>query len=100
MVPTIFDSEPKSKVDQAIAELRRAGYEVFHRPRPLDDPPSESLRVIAPSSVSTEDIHEAKNAVVDEIAAIVEKFGGCIYGGTTVGLDHIPFSEDVWSYDR
>jgi hypothetical protein len=91
MVPAIIDSEPKSKVDQAVAELRQTGYEVFRRPAPrlrVEDPPSESLEIIAPGPDSPGKFRKAIDsvliAVLNEVNAIVEKHGGMCWMGSTV----------------
>jgi hypothetical protein len=84
-----FDLDP----DLAAAELRQAGYEVYRLPdkchallvHPLDD----FIEAVIEGSNDPKVI----DAIMDEVEAIVRKYGGLCFECGPIGPDHVPFAE-------
>jgi hypothetical protein len=84
-----FELDP----DLAAAELRQAGYEVFLLPdkysgrlaHPLDD----FIEAVIPGPNDPKVI----DAIMNEIEAIVGRYGGVCFECGPIGRDYVPFAE-------
>src|SRR5262245_58429974 len=80
-------------VDRAADELRQAGYEVTRLPdrfgallaHPLDD--------FIEAYIEGADDVEVIHAIMDEVNAIVERYGGLCFECGPIGPDHTPFAD-------
>ena len=80
-------------VDAAATELQQAGYEVFRMPEKyrgrLAHPRDDFIEAV----IAGPDDDVVIDAMMDEVQAIVRKYGGSCYEGGPVERDYVPFAD-------
>jgi hypothetical protein len=84
-----FELDP----DLAADELRQAGYEVFSMPDKYGALLTHPLDNFIEAVISAPNDVKVIDAIMDEVDAIVGKYGGTCFGCGPIGRDHIPFAD-------
>jgi hypothetical protein len=86
-----FELDPAA----AAAELRWAGYEVFLLPEKYRHLLTHPLDDFIEAHIEGPDDPKIINAIVSEVEAIVDKYGGVCMEFGPVREDHVPFADFV-----
>ena len=87
-------------VDRAADELRQAGYEVTQLPDRLGGHLAHPLDDFIEAHIEGPDDPKVIHAIMDEVNAIVERYGGLCFECGPIGPDHMSFADSFKDIGR
>jgi hypothetical protein len=92
-----YTTDPECEIEldpeRAAAELREAGYDVFLMPEKYGPRLAHPLDDFIEAVIEGSDDLKVIKAIMDEVEAIVRKYGGICMECGPVGKDYVPFAD-------